>query len=41
MAAKTKSWCTNAEKISRRNRFVKRPIPRIEADLRRGGGADY
>ena len=41
MAAKTKSWCTNAEKISRRNRFVKRPVPRIEADLRRGGGADY
>jgi len=28
------------DKISRRNRFVKRPVPGIEADLRRGGRAD-
>jgi hypothetical protein len=29
------------EKISLRNRFVKRPVPGIEADLGRGGRADY
>ena len=40
MAAKTKSWYKNAREISRRNRFVKRPVPGIEADLRRGGRAD-
>ena len=41
MTVKTSSWSKKAGNFLLGNRFVEWPIPGIEANLRRGGRADY